>query len=318
MQVAITTPQRALVTLSYDIRDIMAKPKVWGGTAAKADVRARDTQFLQALLTAVDGEGAPPPTVVGESTRMLNGSLLEIRTNAARHAQVADVLVAFRRLGGIAVVVKAELREVDAACFKKVKSAKWLSLEELEQRFLQGNPPDEDLFRLVEKQTLVLAGEDIRADDRQGDVGLLSRHQVVRCLASPAQLQKGEKSRQVVLEGVSFGAGIRVSPDRRSVRLKFTEKSAEIEEIRKTKALNGKGEEVDAETPLLKETTQSRDLEIPDGGSLLLPVHYQPTLAVAKDHGWVLKVSVRIVIEEEERQEIIDALRGALPRWLLD
>jgi hypothetical protein len=95
-------------------------------------------------------------------------------------------------------------------------------------------------------------------------------------------------------------------------------KSAEIEELRKVKAWNKSGKEVDAEIAILKEVTHSRVLEIPDNGSILVPVHFRPAAVQAKGRWWVLSITAYIYIEEEERQERIGMLRTILPRWLAD
>jgi hypothetical protein len=319
-EVTITTPQRALVTVSYDIRDLLAKPGAWasGGAAfSRADVIAKDRELLQTFLAAVDAEGRERAMVPGESTQILNCTHLVMRTSAARHAQVAQMLQVFRRLADVAVFAKAQLYEVDVAFYKKLKSTKRPSLEELEQQFLQGGPNEAELFKLLEKQELILTGEERNADHGQDDVALLSRHRALRCLASPEQVAKGDKGHQVVLEGVSFLAAIRVSPDRRSVRVKLTEKATEIEELRRVKAWDGKGREVDAESAVLQETVHARVLEIPDNGSILVLVHHRPVSALAKDRWWVLHVSVRIYIEEEARLEVLGIMRQVLPPWLL-
>ncbi len=57
-----------------------------------------------------------------------------------------------------------------------------------------------------------------------------------------------------------------------------------------------------AETPFLKKATHTEVLEIPDGGSILVPVHYRPASVRAENRRWVLRITPRIVIEEEERE----------------
>src|SRR5205085_2891974 len=72
---------------------------------------------------------------------------------------------------------------------------------------------------------------------------------------------------------------------------------------------------VAAEVPLVKESAYTQTLEIPDGGTILVPVHYRPPAAAAKDRWWVLAITPQIYIEEEERAERLMELRRLLP-WL--
>ena len=51
----------------------------------------------------------------------------------------------------------------------------------------------------------------------------------------------------------------------------------------------------------MKESTQTTSRDIPDGGSVLVPVHYRPRSAQEKNRWWVLTITARIVMEEEEQ-----------------
>src|ERR1043165_4040414 len=131
--------------------------------------------------------------------------------------------------GGVSVIVKARLVEVDDDFHKKLKTAKRISTEEAEQKFLAGIATEWDvLFNLLKKQPTILLGEDIKRLDGV-EVKLLSRHKGVQCLASPEQIRKGKKDPQTVMEGVTFQGRIHVSPDRRFVRIEFTEKAEEFQ-----------------------------------------------------------------------------------------
>ena len=117
---------------------------------------------------------------------------------------------------------------------------------------------------------------------------------------SPKQARKGKTERQIVWEGVSFLAGIRVSPDRRFVRIQLTEKAAELQDILKVKTSVLTGQKVDAEVPFLKSHSFA------DGGRSgwrlrPCPRAFRPRSAKEKDRWWVLCITPRIVIEEEER-----------------
>jgi hypothetical protein len=216
----------------------------------------------------------------------------------------------------ITVGVKAQLYEVDDAFYKKLSGLKRLStedLEKLERQFLnqpKGKPAEGDtLFSLLPKQKLLRAGKEIKLDlGKEG--ALLSWEKTVKCLPSPEQLRKGPKGPQTVREGVSLFVQARISGDRRFVRVKFIEKSVELEGTDKvTVPLDNTDKEAVAEIPYLKEAAHSRVRDIPDGGSFLLPLHYRPREVKGKGRWLVVCVTPRIYIEEEERQ-----LRGEAPR----
>jgi hypothetical protein len=219
-----------------------------------------------------------------------------------------DVRKAPIRLDDMYVIVKAQLYEVDEAFYTRLKNARRVSLddlEELERRFMHGNPRGDDpwddaLFKLLEKQKLILAGAEVNIADG-GEAPFLSRLQSIKCHPSPDQVRKGDKTPQTVRQGVSFIATTRISWDRRYVHLRLTEKAVELQVVNTVKALDANGQEVAAEVPFVDETVHSRMDVVADGGSILIPVHYQPRSARAKRRRWVLCFSPRIYIEEEER-----------------
>src|SRR5262249_11293802 len=115
-----------------------------------------------------------------------------------------------------------------------------------------------------------------------------------------------------------FQGKIHVSPDRRSVQVNLTEKATELQEIKQTKmpVLAG-APRVIGETPFLNVTTRAQVLEIPDGGTILVPIQVR-TLDLPKDRFWALAISPRIRIEEEERYIEKEALGEILPALAAD
>ncbi len=209
----------------------------------------------------------------------------------------------------IYTIVKVQLYEVDEAFYKRVARARRLSkedLEKLEQETI--NPPRKNqpeppsVFELLKKQKLLLTGKEINIDPGQEDL-LLDSSKAITCLPSPDQLQKGQKALQTFQEGMSLRAQIQISPDRRFVRLKFMEKSLELESVEKVSVVEGQnGKEVVGEIAFLKESGLSWVRDIPDGGSILLPIQYRPRAARENDRWWVAQVVPRIYIEAEERE----------------
>jgi hypothetical protein len=305
-EVVVTTPQQALYTVGYDIRALVEKPECVGLSGAAfrtVEPAQKALAVVQALIAGLDERGNQKHAAQ-ETITVLNGNCLAIRATGTRQAQFTAILQLFHRLADINVTAQARLYEVDDAFYEKLKKAKRLSPEELEKaerNFLEGKKVP-SLFDLLPQQTKIQDGDAIKADSGQ-DCFLLGRHVVVQCGPGPAQVKKGEKDRQAVLEGVSFSAQFRVSSDRRYIELKLTEKAVAVEEIQKVKIgslVPPDFAEGVADVPAIKESTQTRSLLVPDGGSILVPVHYRPRSVQEKNRWWVLTITARIVIEEEE------------------
>jgi hypothetical protein len=206
------------------------------------------------------------------------------------------------------VIMKARLYEVDEAFHNKLAKGKWLSKADLEE--LETKPPaDGSLFALLEKQKPFLAGKEINIDPGKEGV-LLTATKPTNCLPTPDQLRQGKKGPQTIDEGFTLSAQVHISADRRFVRAKFLEKSLAIEGIEKVNAVvDNKGTEAVGEIVSAKEASLSQMRYIPDGGSILLPLHYRPG-AVRKNDRWlVAEITPRIYIEEEAR-----ARRGQPPK----
>jgi hypothetical protein len=210
---------------------------------------------------------------------------------------------------------------VDAAYYQKLKGLKRVPLEDVERDFLKGIPSEADaVYALIGKQKRIHTGDEQKVPDG-GRLTLLSRQIAIGCLPSPDQIRRGISRPQTILEGYAFLGKIQVTPDRRFVRLAFVENATEVEEIRKTKAWNPNQtnqEPLDAEIAFVRESSHAQTLELSDGGSLLVPLHYRPESARAKDRWWVLAITARIYIEEEEREIKRSTLADILPALVAD
>jgi hypothetical protein len=333
-EVIITTPARARYVAGYDIRSLVEKPDPALAVALENISGHPTMKAAQIVQTVVGSLGWGHGTLPGgerEAIQILNGTRLVIRATAAEHAQIDELLAALRRLDDLAVTVQARLYEVDEAFYTRLKNARRVPLEELEKQVLDGNPPGDDLFKLLAKQPLVQTGDAITVDTRR-EVGLLSRQQSVLCLPSPAQVARGDKGPQIVVEGVAFLGRVSVSADRRYVQIKLTEKSTTIQDIDKVKApawhllekqlegadVQAAAKEAVSEVALLREATSTQSLEIPDGGSMLIPVNYRPAALQKKGRWWVLALSPRILIEDEVKEIRKSSLEAILPAVVKD
>ena len=307
--VVITTPERALLTRVYDVRDVIARSPTLAplqGLAENKLVPANEPArkaagLVQTLASALDGPGARATAAEAVAIQILNGNRLVISANAARHALIAEMLRAYRRSNDMVVFLEASLYEIDGEWRRKLKSAKHLSMADIETLAEKDAGFDKTFDEHLAKQKLILAGEKVKVENGL-ETTLLSRHHVVRCLPGPEQLHRGDKTRQTVLDGVSFQTMVRVSPDRRFIRIKLTERALDLEAVDKVKAWDPRTmEETTGEEPFVKESTHTRTVIIPDGGSLLVPVHYCPRSVQVREKGWALLISPRLSIFEEEQ-----------------
>jgi len=337
-EVAITTPQRSLYTGSYDVRDVLAKPEFpWPGDHGWKNIKksaqpgkhespqrlARLVQFLVWSADVISDARSH------EAVEVVNGTRLLIRANPAKHGLIANSLATLRRVADVAVVVGVRLYEVDQASYKRIAGVKRIFGKDLEEEELifrgQKKPAKRDpqqeaqweaLHKTLERQKPLIQGE-VRLDNGQEAI-VLSWQKASTCLPAPAEVRKRDDPRQSFLEGVSFLAATRVNASRRYVRLTLSEKASELRGLSTDKTALPDGSDLDSELPALDEAFYAQVLEIPDGGSLLLPVHYRPALAKAKKRWWVLAITPRICIEEEDRMIRDAGLASLVPVLVAD
>jgi hypothetical protein len=311
---AITTPERALYAVVYDVRDLtrdgsyllqeirrLQAARVAGKMEMDDLGPAAGTALLARLiLTEVDPEswGATP---LSGSIRILNGTKLNVRTTSDRHAMVDDLLTALRRLADLAVVMNARLYEVDRAFYAKQIAPLLVEAKSGSVRRLLA--VDDALAKKLERYPLVLKGDELKLRPWEQS-RFLSWQTPFRYVAHPGDPKREPaKVYRTVLAGVSFFLHPAVSSDRRCIRLKITQDVAQLIEITKTKVLDpGTGKEVEVESPNVRKTSLTATLEIEDGQAVLMPVEYRPPGAAAKDRVWVMLAEPMIWIEEEQEQ----------------
>jgi hypothetical protein len=291
-----------LSTVIYDVADLVQKPTPWRMTpilGIKADGDALDA-LAKVILTAVH----PDRWGTGDNARTLqehNGTKLEIRTDAAHHAEIKALLTALRRLADCAVVLEGELYEVDRDFYKK----------EIEPRLGDGasgpgkrfaTPVEEDVAKRLRAKAVRLNANKVTIPNG-GDAKFLSSR---KAFTYVARLKGGDRKLDEVLGtgfyGVSFHARVVVSADRQSVRLHLTQHVTDLIDIKKENAVDPEtGQEGRIEVPQLLETSTSGAVQVGDGLSVLLPVPSRSESVKGKGHVRLLLVTPLIYMEEEER-----------------
>lgn len=306
-----TTAVRAAdkaVTVTYDVADLVRDAATWRTAISGApvfpdlDKRAGAVESLVGLIQRSVSPASWRPGKEGSSTlHIFNGTKLEIRTSARQHDDIKDLLKALRRLTEIAVVFESELHEVEPASYKK-------HIEPL----LRGGPAQADRgFAVVAKDEVEAGlrklGKPLKWAKVTAPVGketaFFSLRTAFTYQAKPKSATRpADEVHASAFHGVTFRAHVGVSPDRRFVRLKLTQKVTDLLGLdRETVLDRATGKRVTIEVPRLFESSRAGSVRVGDGMLLLLPVRFRSPAAKDKGRHWVLLVRPVIFIDEEER-----------------
>lgn len=294
-----------LVTKVYDLKPILGEK---GKASGIADADAVIKLILDHLPVGELKPGTDGPQIVER-----DGRTLVVRVPAAVQREVADLLEAVKRLGDLAVDVKAEVVELDAAALDKL--AKALPKDGRGKvgspvLFATGEEAEEKApaaaKALAEVNELLAAGRLVQKSDARfvngAEATVSARHAVVTFHPQVVN-QKPEGPPQFVKEGFKLVGLPVVSADRRFVRFKLTEQSVAVSgmKVRELGELNGR--KLVAQSPELEDLGASGSAVVADGGTLLYRLAYAP-----KGKVWVVLLRPSIFVREEE-----DAARL---RWL--
>ena len=324
-----------LSTVTYDVGDILAKRSFWDldqvlslrptNLGRRNDTGEGLTRSLLEYLIAENPELAR--RFLGKNARyqilLLNRKQLVVRADRKTHAQINDMVTAFRRLLDVAIVVETRLFEVDREVYDKQIVGKlprhpgsppvfgYPATAETEQKFLDGKLAVKPVFEGMKplKQNKVII------QDREHGV-FFSWRTAVPYERNPARVFE-KKELAVAYPGFSVSMSPVVSSDRRQTRIKLTQKVTQLVEWQRIKAHQlqthqgtKKAEqlrpdpdtkEVTFEVPVLQEYSFTSTFAAFDGWPVVVPILWQPG-DQGKDRALVLVFSARILIEEEERQ----------------
>jgi hypothetical protein len=289
-QVAPPADPDKLVTRSYDLKPIL------GARLSGTDLTGPDDVVRLILETLRVGElkpGTDGPQVVER-----DGGKLEVRATEKVQGEIKDLLDALGRLADVAVDVKADVVELDRETFEKVRPL-----------FRPGkgraDPPAAVALPPAVTDTVIKRGKVIQSSSARyangAEAVVSARQSVLTYSTRPAALKPADPP-LFVKEGFRLLGLPVVSADRRSVRLKLTEKSAEVVGVKK-REIRGFGETgteaVIISGPEVSEYGRSGTVEVEDGGAVLFKLDYAP-----KDKVWVvvLRPTIFIRAEEDERK----------------
>jgi hypothetical protein len=317
-ELLITTPERApRFSLTYDISEILSKwdslrmnlptdgdpvwQAAWQALGSKRhgptgvlpnDPVWRTAALVQFIQTVVEPEIWKGPLGRRATIRVFNGTTLVVRATYKRHMEVTEILGGLTRLTDLAVVMDAKLFEVDKAFYEK--HLRPLFAGEKGKSFRPAaelKPPA--LATLLEEQKRIAEGNDVKVRIGPPE-SFLSFHSAFTYLANREQTRTG-------LEGVSFLAKVKVSPDRTALRLDMTQIATELVDLKKTDILDlASGKNVAIESPNWRRSRLPARIELDDGQPFIMPVDFRSKEARAAGRVWVLRVKPWIYIEEEQ------------------
>jgi hypothetical protein len=303
----ITPPHLAAIRMVYDFRDLLPEipwllpdlKRAYPNIDQNLETAKPAAVLLRYLLTEVDLQP-------WESIQVRNDVRLVVQASSGQHEQIAEHIERLRRLADLAVVMNARLYEVDRAFFVKHFAPLFAADADSEER-PRVIPPDGALFKKIYRQKVVQESEFLKIRPRR-QVPFFSRETVFRFGARP-KLKKADRTTPGVgLIGVSFEVRPLVSPDRRYLRLRITQKVVQFAGINRTKTLDiATGKEVEVETPNLCKSTVTGTVQIPDGNPILMPVAYPPPGRGKEDKVWLLVARPVIWIEAEVQVRKISA-----------
>ena len=295
-------------TVTYDVADLVRDASTWrsalAGQPGEPDLDSR-AGAIEALVGLIHRSVSPKswrPGKEGSSTlRIFNGTKLVVRAPAKQHDEIQDVLKTLRRLTGIAVVFESELHEVEPASYKK-------NIEPL----LRGGlaRPDRGFAVAVRdevEKALRKQGKPLHWAKVTAPLGKQTAFFSLRtAFTYQAKPKNGTRPADEVyvsaFYGVTFRAHVRVSADRRSVRLRLIQQATDLLEVERQMILDrDTGKRASVEVPKLFESTTKGSIEVEDGVLLLMPVRFRSREARDKGRVWVLLVRPTIHIDEEER-----------------
>ncbi|MBM4070698.1 MAG: tetratricopeptide repeat protein [Planctomycetes bacterium] len=302
--VVITTPERALFTLTYDVADLLtADARPWDASKLKllgesvgldgTPKLGKSTELIRLILGSVDPESWDSSEK--SSLRIVNGTRLVVHARVERHLEIAGLLDGLRHRAG-PVIMNARVVEVERLCYAQHIRPLLVDPRGLARTVTR---IDKALEEALDRHKLVAKGNDGKLADGMEHT-LVARFDAFSYAAELPQAGKEEAaaSRRAVLDGFSIRAHVAVSPTGWETRLKLTQRIAKLLEMKKTAALDpatGKLGMVDA--PHIREATLTGTIEVEDGAALLMPVIYPPP---TKDRVWVFVARPTIFVEEED------------------
>ena len=311
---------KALVTKVYDIKPLL-------GERGKASGVADADAVIKVIFEAIPQLRDLKPGGDGPRIILRDGGKLEVRAPARVQGEVADLLEAIKRLQDVAVDVKADVYELDAAAYEKLLKP-WMKsvngghtspllgfdspngerLTDKVTRVFPGGenkvvrvfPDGEEKPRLADLARLLKGARLVQTSSGRfvnGVEATVSARQSVVTFHNQVVNNKPMDAPQFVKEGFTLVAVPVVSADRRFVRFKLTEQSTALTGMRKRELGEVGGQKIVMQTLDTEDLGATASAVVADGGTMLFRLAYAP-----KGKVWVVVLRPTIFIQAEENE----------------
>jgi hypothetical protein len=285
-------------TIVYDIADLVSsrRPSLQGVGAGEPKNLEGDESLARMIMLALGADCWQGSKAGTATLRILNGNKLEVTAPPDLHEQVAEVLSALRRLADVAVIVESQLVEVERAVFEKKIEPRLPKLPDAQGRRI-ASIIDAPLIEQLRKEARLVQSNRVKIEDQQVERVLSWQNAFV--------YKSGPRDSETAFTGFSCRTLVAVSGDRRSVRLKLTQTTRELQSLDDVKVVdpqNQLGAPVTVQQPNIREMSMTATLKVEDGATLLVPVESRTPEMRAKDRVWLLLLKPVIRIEAEERE----------------
>ncbi len=290
---------KALVTKVYNIKPLIGERGKASGVA--------DSDAVVKLILETISLGEMKPGTDGPQIIERDGGKLEVRATAKVQGEVKDLLDAIERLQDLAIDVKADVIELDAASYEKLAKTlpqpKGKTSPVLFATGAEFEEKDDPAWKaLAETNKILKAGRVVQTSSGRfvngAEATISARRTVVTFSPLPADvIPVGAKADNplFVKEGFGLVAVPVVSADRRFVRFKLTEQSTVITGVKKRELGEIKGQKIVMQTLETEDLGATGSGVVADGGTLLFRLAYAP-----KDKVWVVVLKPTIFIQAEE------------------
>lgn len=283
--------QKDVVAVTYDMKDLAGRELSFQAVGEENVKVDGIDDIIRVIVKHVK-----PKDWRGDRSSILevNGTVLEIQTTKANHAEIVDLLAALRRSADVEVVAEAGLYAVDRAYYEKEIAPRFLTNR---SRPLALDVAEQEKLR---KASRVEKPNKVKLRNR-GRGPLFSLRRAV-AYEGPPRLGGG-KTNEVALVGVRLDLEARITGDRRFVIMNLTQRSDELDETRNRKT-NVKGEDVPLDVPRVRITSSSttNSITVGDGVFVVIPPSAPLPGFTAKGPVPLLFMRATIWIGEEEAE----------------
>ncbi|MDY3554125.1 hypothetical protein R5W24_003244 [Gemmata sp. JC717] len=293
---------KKLVTKVYTVKNLIVGREK-GGVVADFDA-------LVKLIFETVSIGEPKSDGTGAQLVERDGGALEVRTTEKVHHEVKDLLEALESLQDLAIDVKTEVFELDAATYRQLVNALPKGRSKSPVLFAIGREvigvPEskpEDLELPAAALKLLKSGRIVQTSSGRFvngvDSTVSARKVVIPFKNDPAAISVGTKTSNplFVKEGFALNALLVVSADRRSVRMKLTESSTAVTGMQKRELFELEGKKAIAQSLDTEDLGTTGSALVADGGAAIFKLDYAP-----KDKVWVVILKPTLFFQSVEDQ----------------